>query len=293
MKRRKYYRHKRNTNKDDNSIRLLILSFLILLAVIFKTVTGVSTVTVLKEFSSAVIGERSYSEVISTIGKAISDGAKENAAAVFRKDDTDTFDSGDEGYVLPVVTERTKETEETTKGRELVPAFNKEVKITQIEFVENEDEYLDETENEPFEIPAPSNTDNGKYELSFKYIRPCGGRITSPFGYRIHPISGETTFHYGIDIAAAKGDEIYAFADGKISEKGKSSIFGKYIKIEHKNGFASFYAHLDDHLAKKGESVNMGEVIGKAGETGIATGPHLHFEVRKDGKVIDPEQYIQ
>lgn len=291
MKKRRHYRRKYKGNSDDNSIRLLILSFIILLAVLFKTITGMSAVTVLKELSTAVTGERSYGEVISTIGKAISDGAKENVIAVFKNDKDAVKEENGEEIVLPVYKEATEDTEEQTKGREIaVPAFNNE--IARIEFIDNDEEYVDDTLNVPFEMPTPDNIDDRLYDINFKYERPCAGRVTSPFGYRIHPISNETTFHYGIDLAAAEGSEIRSFADGIIAEKGNSAIFGKYIKVNHKDGFVTFYAHLSEYCCDEGKQIKMGEIIGKAGTTGVATGPHLHFEVRKDGKSIDPSQYI-
>ena len=95
-----------------------------------------------------------------------------------------------------------------------------------------------------------------------------------------------------IDLAAAEGSEIRSFADGIIVEIGNSAIFGKYIKVNHKDGFVTFYAHLSEYCGDEGKQIKMGEIIGKAGTTGVATGPHLHFEVRKDGKSIDPSQYI-
>ena len=292
MKKRRSHRLRRKAS-DDNSVRLLILSFVILLTVVFKTITGVSTVTVLKDLSAVITGERSFSTVINTIGEAISEGTKENVIAVFGRDKDIGDGKQEDEHVLPVVKEPTEETEETIKGREkILPAFNREIKITQLEFVENEEEYFDDTENIPFKVPAPNNVDYGKYEISFQYIRPCNGYVTSPFGYRVHPISKETTFHYGIDLAADNGSIINSFADGQVADCGYSKIFGNYIKIKHTGGFVSFYAHLSRTLVKKGETVKRGEQVGKAGDTGVATGPHLHFEIRKNGKVVDPIQYF-
>ena len=191
-----------------------------------------------------------------------------------------------------------KEVEENdSKGRAtFVPAFNKEedeIEIRKVEFIENEEEYEDDTLDEPFEMPSPDIVDDNDYKLPFKYTRPTSGRITSPFGYRVHPVSKETTFHYGLDLAASQGTKIIAFADGVVVERGTGTIFGNYIKVQHSNGYLSFYAHLSKFNVKKGATVKMGQTIGYAGSTGIATGPHLHFEVRKDGKVIDPSQYIK
>ncbi|MBR4879926.1 MAG: M23 family metallopeptidase [Clostridia bacterium] len=290
MRKRKHYRRRRRERTDDNSIRLLILSVLILLAVIFKVVTGISAVTVFEELGAVVTGEESYGDFINELGKNISNGAKENIVAVFGNDVEQTNNDKNE---LPIITEQTRQTEETNEGRvNIIPAFNNDINIASIELIENEEEYTDDTENEPFIMPVPDNVDTEAYDINFNYNRPCNGRITSPFGYRVHPISKETTFHYGIDLAANEGNKILSFADGKVTETGESTIFGNYIKIQHADGFVSFYGHLSKVNVKKNEFVKRGNVIGNAGATGVATGPHLHFEIRKNGKVIDPEQYF-
>lgn len=293
MKRRRY-KPRRRKNNDDNSVRLLILSFLILMAVIFKMVTGVSTITVFKELSAAAVGKQTYQDAISTLGEAITEGAAERAIVVFGKNIIGADSHEDTSKeTLPVVNEAVKETEETDKGRvTTVPAFAEDINITMIDFRENREEYLDDTPNEAFEMPLPNNVDNQEYELPFKYARPCMGEITSPFGYREHPISGETTFHYGVDIAASENSPITAMADGTIVECGSSAIFGNYIKIRHNDGFVSFYGHLNSFSVKKGEKVSLGTTVGLAGKTGIATGPHLHFEIRRYNKTLNPSYCI-
>lgn len=291
---RRRYKPRRRKNNDDNSIRLLVLSFLILLAVIFKVATGVSTITVFKEFSSAAMGKQTYQDAISTLGAAISEGAAERAIVVFGKNiigaktNEETSDN-----TLPIVNESDKETEEKDEGRvTTVPAFAEDVNISMIDFIENSEEYIDDTPNEPFEFPLPDNVDNHEYELPFEYIRPCEGTITSPFGYREHPISGKTTFHYGIDIAFTENSPIVTMSDGTVIECGNSAIFGNYVKIQHDDGFVSFYGHLNSVKVKKGDNVNMGDEVGLMGQTGVATGPHLHFEIRRNNKRLNPSYCI-
>lgn len=112
--------------------------------------------------------------------------------------------------------------------------------------------------------------------------------ITSPFGYRN---SGK---HEGIDLDARRGDFIHAVADGRVVEAGRDrgSGYGKMVKIRHKNGFTSLYAHLGSIEVSKGEKLKRGDVIGRAGKSGRSTGVHLHFEIRKNGQPVDPEGYI-
>lgn len=108
------------------------------------------------------------------------------------------------------------------------------------------------------------------------------GRYTSPFGYRINPITKEFSFHTGLDIAAPVGSKIRAVYDGTVTRAGEDSRAGKYILIAHSGGLETFYCHCSEILAKVGSVIRQGETIATVGSTGWSTGPHLHFEVRKD-----------
>lgn len=156
-----------------------------------------------------------------------------------------------------------------------------------------EEETEDTTPNVAFEIPNPDKVDDTKYELPFAYQHPLSSaRITSGFGYRIHPIHGNTTFHYGVDLAAASGTPVYAFAGGTVEETGYNSVYGNYVLLSHPDGFASFYGHLSKVYVKNGADVSCGQKIAAVGSTGWSTGPHLHFEVRKNGKILNPLDYL-
>ena len=114
------------------------------------------------------------------------------------------------------------------------------------------------------------------------------GRYTSYFGYRINPITNKFSFHTGLDIAAPEGTKIRAVYGGKITKTGEDGRAGKYIFITHDDGFMTFYCHCSEILAEEGANIRQGETIARVGSTGWSTGPHLHFEVRKNDIRYDP-----
>lgn len=121
---------------------------------------------------------------------------------------------------------------------------------------------------------------------------PSGYRITSGYGYRIHPVYNVPKLHDGIDINTPANTPVYSVYGGIVSDARWVSGYGNYIQIEHKDGLSSFYAHLNMIEVKKGDVVKKGEEIGKSGNTGIGTGPHLHFGVKKNGKSDNPTKYL-
>ncbi len=123
-----------------------------------------------------------------------------------------------------------------------------------------------------------------------------GGRVTDGFGYRMDPFLDKFKFHYGIDISAPRGTDVYATADGRvvdvIARYKPNSGYGKQITIDHGNGYRTHYAHLQKVLVKKGEWIRRYAVIGKVGDTGRSTAPHLHYEVLTHGKCVNPRNFI-
>ncbi len=126
-----------------------------------------------------------------------------------------------------------------------------------------------------------------------KFIKPTQGEITVLFGNRFHPVLKIERHHEGIDIKAPLGQPVYAGAAGKVVFTGIDGGYGKVIKIEHPGGYQTVYAHLDKISVKEEQQVEKGDQIGTVGNTGISATPHLHYEVRKDGKAIDPLQFIK
>jgi murein DD-endopeptidase MepM/ murein hydrolase activator NlpD len=121
---------------------------------------------------------------------------------------------------------------------------------------------------------------------------PVSGTITSPFGYRRNPFGGGMEFHQGLDIAAPMGTTVTAAASGTIISAGWYGGYGNYILIDHGGGMATGYGHLSQIFVSAGQQVQKGQAIGAVGSTGQSTGPHLHFEVRINGKATDPAAYL-
>ena len=124
------------------------------------------------------------------------------------------------------------------------------------------------------------------------YVQKFGNEISSHFGMRHHPISNTTKFHQGVDIKMTTGTKISSPHAGKVIFAGKKGGYGNFIEIDHGKGITTAYAHLSKIDVKKGDFINENELIGKSGSTGRSTGPHLHFEVKKDGKAINPTQHF-
>lgn len=141
-----------------------------------------------------------------------------------------------------------------------------------------------------YTLPEDVRTDMP--ELPFTYNRPAGGELSSGFGYRIHPIDNAICFHYGADFAAEAGAEVCAFAGGSVQETGTGEEYGNYVILSHEGGFSSLYAHLGEINVAQGDSVEQGDIIAAVGQTGKATGPHLHFELMQDGAYLNPEYYV-
>lgn len=121
---------------------------------------------------------------------------------------------------------------------------------------------------------------------------PLKGKITSNFGYRKDPFKHKTGFHSGIDIDANYGQAIVATADGVVTKAAWHSSYGKTVIIKHEDKYETLFGHLSTIIVKEGDTVKVGDVIGKAGSTGRSTGTHLHYEVMKDGKRVNPKTFL-
>lgn len=136
------------------------------------------------------------------------------------------------------------------------------------------------------------NALNNYNQARFNLESPLKGRLSSDFGLRKDPFTKETRHHKGVDIAAVEGSKIKAAADGIVKFSGWKPGYGNMVIVEHKQGYETRYAHNSDNTVRKGEVVKSGQVVAKVGQTGRATGSHLHFEVRKDGQAVDPNSMI-
>lgn len=122
---------------------------------------------------------------------------------------------------------------------------------------------------------------------------PVKGNISSNYGRREHPGSGENEFHSGVDISTSPGNPVRATADGIVSFSGWSGGSGNLVVVEHGHGFSTFYAHNRINAVKVGQKVHRGDVISYVGSTGNSTGPHVHYEIWKDGRHVNPQKYVE
>ncbi len=248
-------------------IQFLLCSGIFVLLVVLKLVLPGEMEQVQVFFREKMESSINVQAVFSSIGEAIGgeksvkDTAQEVYAAVF----------GAEDEAVAVMGEGTAELEETEVIK-TDPA-----PVTHVYTAEN----------------TPEDAALEQEVLGFAYCTPVMGTVTSPYGYREHPVEGVEKFHYGMDIAAAEGTEICAFAAGTVSACGESSSLGKYLMVEHEGDVTTLYAHCSELNVVSGQEVSLGEKIAEVGQTGNATGDHLHFELRRGDTYLDPAYYVQ
>jgi len=134
----------------------------------------------------------------------------------------------------------------------------------------------------------PANLYEGQVLVTAAPRYPVYGTLTSPFGLREHPVTGAGDYHTGMDIAAPEGADIFAAYPGAVAEVGSSEIYGNFITLDHGGGLTTRYCHCSKILAQEGQRLRAGARIAEVGSTGMVTGPHLHFEARVDGDLIQP-----
>lgn len=175
-------------------------------------------------------------------------------------------------------------------------------------FAKNQDRggYFTPTEEKEYSAAAVFYTEAASEEASFVFtavtkdtsddlynsseaVVPVCGSITSDYGYREHPVYGGESFHSGIDIAAPEGSPIYAVLDGRVVAAGVAPNAGNYIKIDHGNDTVTLYCHCRELYVKEGINVRKGDIIACVGQTGLATGPHLHFELHGREGIMNPD----
>lgn len=218
--------------------------------------------------------EQKQMQSVLAIGSALTSG---DALSVLKKHE-DKTGKGE------VIDESESEIQEAVSGEEVL----QETKPTEQEmkkavFMKSQEAYSD--------YAVPVNVSYDIVSIGFDYVAPIDGVTSSGFGYRVHPIKNEVKFHYGTDFAASEGTEIHAFADGTVIAAGYDEGYGYYIVMSHANGFRTLYAHCSK-LCVGCQRVEKGEVIALVGQSGSATGAHLHFELQSDGIYLNPEFYI-
>ncbi len=134
--------------------------------------------------------------------------------------------------------------------------------------------------------------ENQKLYAAIPAIKPCNGEISDGFGMRMHPILHIRRMHEGVDFVTDVGTAVYATGNGVVDFVGQRGGYGLAVEIDHGFGYRTVYAHLSQALVKEGQKVTRGQEIAETGNTGLSTGPHLHYEVRHDGVAINPEDFF-
>jgi murein DD-endopeptidase MepM/ murein hydrolase activator NlpD len=145
---------------------------------------------------------------------------------------------------------------------------------------------------EQAETPDNNSISKAK-DISTNPVWPLNAQVSSSFGFRKDPFTGKKRFHAGMDLAAKEGTDVKAVMAGKVQIVDNQKGYGKMVVLDHGQGYTTLYAHNSDITVKTGDLVQKGSTIAKVGSTGRSTGPHLHFEVIKDGQKLDPENYLK
>lgn len=213
---------------------------------------------------------------LKSITESGSKSSRGNTTAAMEKANTTAWQEGVGGEAIPLteqdVTHLVQETKDSiSTSLEEMPALQSRLKETKL--------FIEEYNRMMTILPTLWPTDSK--------------RVTSDYGERRDPFTGRANMHAGMDIGGKVGDPIYAAADGKVIESGYTSARGNYITLSHPSGLKTNYMHLSEILIKTGDAVKQGDTIGKLGNTGRSTGPHLHIEVVKNGSTVDPADYLR
>jgi murein DD-endopeptidase MepM/ murein hydrolase activator NlpD len=189
--------------------------------------------------------------------------------------DTAVADLNEKGMLIESILEsvgvdiKVKVSKENSGG-----PFTGSMGATKDQLILRTDKYLDAIKDVPLGAPVP-------------------GVLTSRFGWRKDPINGKSAYHQGVDIRGRAGSEVLATADGIVKKVSYDKGNGRFVLIDHGNGFNTKYAHMKKSLVKKGKIIERGQVIGLVGSSGRSTGPHVHYEIHYDDKILNPTRFVR
>ncbi|MBQ3604237.1 MAG: peptidoglycan DD-metalloendopeptidase family protein, partial [Clostridia bacterium] len=208
------------------------------------------------------------------------------------KDELNQLDKESDEYIARIKKQEEQLLELSAEMEEFIKNNGSSTSDPDEEEVSEESVSGEENEDKETEVEKPSNPAKG---MMFP-LKTKGVYISSPYGMRTHPITGEYKMHSGVDFSAPNGtinkEPIYAAQAGEVIFAGTRGGYGNYIIVDHGKGITTCYAHCSSIGVTTGQQVKQGQVIGKVGDTGSSTAPHLHFEVRIDGATTQPMNYV-
>ncbi len=259
-------------------LKLYISAGIFILLTAVRVISPSFAAQLADEIENVLVMEHEQTVSVIELGKSLAEG--EVISTFFQKGENKP---GPEPTPVPTavtaITPAPAPTPATTPIAEPQPTENPAVAA----FLESQAAYA--------EYAVPTNVSYECPVLPFEYVSPVSGIKSSGFGYRLHPIENKVKYHYGTDFAANTGTAVTAFADGVIVAAGDSDSYGKYMIIDHGDGYSTLYAHCSELCMGCG-NVSKGDVIARVGSTGAATGPHLHFELMCNDTYLNPEFYL-
>ncbi|MDR3207834.1 MAG: M23 family metallopeptidase, partial [Oscillospiraceae bacterium] len=265
-------------DKTRRRFAQLVICLIVLGGVLLLKIVSPESAAELKRTLAANIGGGvDYKAAFASVGQALSDGG--DIREVFQvlsdalfagKEPVEAGPAGADSPAPPptVSPSGTAAGTEALGAPDILPMGT--IYLSGWEISLSEADAQDDTPPVPFGMAVPTNVDYTRYELPFPWAAPLSGRVSDGFGYRTHPVYGETLFHYGMDIAAPSGTDIRSFADGVVTATGYSDSYGNYVEVLHDGGYATFYAHCSQVLARDGQAVKLGDVVARVGMTGTA-----------------------
>ncbi|MFN8140240.1 MAG: peptidoglycan DD-metalloendopeptidase family protein [Fimbriimonadales bacterium] len=233
------------------------------------------------------ISENSYvMELIAEQDKLIADDLAESRQGILdRRKEIDGLIKEIQGLRQAQIERQAELRERTNRKKDLLAELAQDQKQLQ-----NQLDDLEKDSNEIEQMLSRYYSSGGSNTPVFrgKFIKPAGGAYGSPFGMRMHPILRYRRMHNGVDIGASYGSNIWAAGSGRVIFAGYRGGYGNCVMIDHGGGVTTVYAHCSRILVASGRSVRQGQTIAKVGSTGLSTGPHLHWEVRVNGRPVNP-----
>jgi len=262
---KRYGTRNRFSYKERFGLQTAVCLLILMLAGIIRNADTNITRNLSDKIGTSLSADMDIKQIISPFAGFISDSFNESSTSV-----------SDEDIINPLP--------------ENVPADDKKTDKSAVAVPSSQDTTAKgETAAAAQTTPAVSTT--VKYPGIF--ITPAAGTLGSTFGDTVDQLTQKTKSHKGLDIEAPNGTEIKSAAEGIVLEASFEKTLGYYVKIEHSNGYSTIYAQCSQLIAKKGQNVKQGDVIAKVGSTGTSSGNHLHFEIWKDGKAVNPSDYIR
>ena len=266
-------REKLSSKRERRQLFQLIISAVLLIAVIGVKLAAPDT---LDQYRDKLLGwmnrDTDFVAAFSAVGKAIGDGGITDALGEAYQE---VFGASEEDNVEQTGQETENPPEDSGEMGQAAP--EQETEPTRVAYT---------VENLPEDVCMIQQV------LGFSYANPVQGMLSSCFGYREDPVGENEKFHYGLDIAADEGTVINAFAAGIVTAVGESSELGKYVMVAHEGGYTTLYAHCSRITASSGQTVKCEDPIAEVGQTGQATGTHLHFELHQNTTYLNPIYYV-